>query len=90
MTFEQAFDTYILNQKVISWGFQQQTKVLLPNGYYAFPCGYFTKYENGYKMIVSGATLHKTDIQEAMILDPSGVPIARDTEDLRPLDFDKI
>ena len=38
-------------------------------------------------MIASGATLHKTDIQEAMILDPAGVPIARDTEDLRPSEF---
>jgi hypothetical protein len=79
--FSETFDTYILNQKVISWGFQHETRVLLPNGYHAFPSGYFTEYENGYKMIVSGATLHKTDIQEAMILDPDGVPIARDTED---------
>lgn len=85
--FSEAFNTYILNQKVISWGFQQQTKVLLPNGYYAFPCGYFTEYENGCKMIVSGATLHKTDIQEAMILNPEGVPIARDTEDLKSVEF---
>ena len=42
--FSEAFETYILNQKVISYGFQQQTKVLLPNGYYAYPCGYFTEY----------------------------------------------
>lgn len=84
MTFEEAFNTFILNQKVISWGFQQQVRVLLPNGYSAFPCGYFTEYENGYKMIASGATLGITPIQEAMILDPNGVPIARDTEDLRP------
>lgn len=83
MTFEEAFIAFILNQKVIGWGFQQQIGVLLPNGYYAYPCGYFTEYENGYKLIASGATLHKTDIQEAMILDPNGVPIARDTEDLR-------
>ena len=84
MTFEQAFETFILNQKVISWGFQQSTKVLLPNGYHAFPSGYFTEYENGYRLIASGATLHQTHIQEAMILNPEGVPIARDTEDLRP------
>lgn len=88
LTFDQAFEKYLLNQKVISWGFQQQTRVLLPNGYYAFPCGYLTVYENGYKMITSGATLGQTDIQEAMILDPDGVPIARDTEDLRPFSFD--
>ncbi|WP_339660805.1 hypothetical protein [uncultured Polaribacter sp.] len=85
MTFEEAFIAFILNQKVIGWGFQQQIGVLLPNGYYAYPCGYFTEYENGYKLIASGATLHKTDIQEAMILDPNGVPVARDTEDLRPV-----
>ena len=84
MTFNDAFQTFILNQKVISWGFQQQTKILLPNGYFAFPCGYFTVYENGYKMMASGATLDKTDIQEAMILNPEGVPIARDTENLNP------
>jgi len=87
MTFDQAFQTYILNQKVIAWGFQQEVKVLLPNGYYAYPSGYFTEYENGYKMIASGATLHKTQIQEAMILDPDGVPIARDTEDTIPCDY---
>lgn len=85
MTFEEAFIAFILNQKVIGWGFQQQIGVLLHNGYYAYPCGYFTEYENGYKLIASGATLHKTDIQEAMILDPNGIPIARDTEDLRPV-----
>lgn len=85
--FYEAFDKYILNQKVISWGFQHETRVLLPNGYYAFLSGYFTEYENGYKMIASGATLHKTNIQEAMILDPDGVPIARDTEDTRPFEF---
>ncbi len=82
--FYEAFDKYILNQKVIGWGFQKQTKVLLPNGYYAFPSGYFTEYENGYRMIASGATLETTDVQEAMILDPQGVPIARDTEDIGP------
>lgn len=84
MTFNEAFQKYILNQKVVGWGFQRQTKVLLPNGYHAFPSGYFTQYENGYRMIASGSTLHQTDIQEAMILDPEGVPIARDTEDIGP------
>ncbi|MCI9843369.1 hypothetical protein [Flavobacterium pectinovorum] len=85
--FSEAFENYILNQRVISWGFQHETRVLLPNGYYAFTSGYFTEYENGYRMIASGATLHKTDIQEAMILDPAGIPIARDTEDLKPFEF---
>ncbi len=54
--------------------------MLLPNVKYAFPSGYFMEYENDHKMIASGAKLHKTDIQEAMIQDPDGVPICRDTE----------
>lgn len=81
--FDEAFNMYIQNQKVIAWGFQHETKVLLPTGYHAFPSGYFTEYENGYKMISSGASLGGTAIQEAMILDPDGVPISRDTEDLK-------
>ena len=32
--------------------------------------------------IICVAILHQTDYQEAMILDPNGVPIARDTEDI--------
>jgi hypothetical protein len=83
MTFTEAFDLYILHQKITSWGFQQPIRVALPNGYHAFPCGYFTVYENGYKLIISGASLGKTAIQEAMILDPAGIPVARDTEDIR-------
>ncbi len=80
MTFEEAFTTFILGKKIISWGFQQPVKSLLPNGYYAYPAGYFTVYENNYRMIFNGASLEKADIQEAMILDPAGMPIARDTE----------
>jgi len=45
--FSIAFETFILNQKVIDWGFQEQTRVKLPNGFYAFPCGYYTEYEMG-------------------------------------------
>ena len=83
MTFEAFFILFILNQKVIGWGFQQPTMVKLPNGFYAFPGGYFTEYENGYKVIASGASLGKTAIQEIMILDPDGIPISRDPEDLK-------
>ena len=83
MTFDEIFDLYILNQKIIGWGFQQPTRVRLPNGYDDFPCGYFTEYENGYKMIVSGASLGGTAVQEVMILDADGIPIARDSEDIR-------
>lgn len=83
MTFEGYFSAFILNQRVIGWGFQQPTRVKLPNGFYAFPGGYYTEYENGYKVIASGASLGETAIQEIMILDPDGIPISRDTEDLR-------
>lgn len=83
MTFDEAFDAYILNQKITGWGFQQPTRVTLTNGYDAFPCGYFTEYENGYKMIISGASVGKTAIQEAIILDKDGIAVSRDTEDVR-------
>ena len=55
----------------------------LPNGFLSFPCGYFTEYQNGYKLIISGASLGLTPIQEVMILDREGVPVARDTKDIR-------
>ncbi len=80
MTFEEAYNTFIKDKKIISWGFQQPVKTLLPNGYYAYPAGYFTVYENNYKMIFNGASLEKADVQEAMILDPTGLPVGRDTE----------
>ena len=83
MLFDDAFKLYILQQNVIGCGFQLTTKVKLPNGFYAFPGGYFTEYANGYKLIISGASIGTTAIQEAMILDPNGIPVSRDTEDLR-------
>ncbi len=51
MLFSKAFDAYILNKKLIGLSFQQPTRVTLPNGYDAFPCGYFTEYENGYNLV---------------------------------------
>lgn len=87
MTFNEAFNTYILHQKVIGWSFRQPYRVKLPNGYSATPCGYYTEYENGYKLIASGASIGETAIQEAMILDPNDVPVARDTEDLRDVEY---
>jgi hypothetical protein len=80
MTFEQAFAMFILGQKIIGWGFQQPVKTLLDNGYHVYPAGYYTEYENKYRLIFNGASLHKADVQEAMILDSNGMPIARDTE----------
>lgn len=52
MTFEKAFETFILGKKIISCGFQQPVKTLLPNGFHAYPAGYFTVYENNYKLIL--------------------------------------
>ena len=59
MTFEEAYETFINGKKIISWGFQQPVKTLLTNGYYAYPAGYFTEFENKYRMIFSGASLEK-------------------------------
>lgn len=83
MTFNEAFEKYILHQEITGWGFQQPTPVKLPNGFFAYPGGYFTVYKNGYRFIANGASLGETAIQEALILDPAGIPIARDTEDIR-------
>ena len=83
MTFEEAFVAYIKNQVVVDWGFQLLITIKQPNGYSRDIGGYYTLYENGYKLIVSGESLGKTPIQEAIILDPAGMPVARDTEDLR-------
>ncbi|PRZ23314.1 hypothetical protein [Flavobacterium granuli] len=47
--FRKTFNTHILKQKVISWGFQNKTRVFLPNGAYAFPAGYFAEYKMGIK-----------------------------------------
>lgn len=83
MKFDEAFKAHILNQKIIAWGFQKPTRVLLPDGFFAFPCGYFTEYENGYKMMISGESLGSTAVQEALIVNPTGVPIARDSQDIK-------
>lgn len=73
MIYDRAFTNYILNQKVIDWQFQHDIRMPLPNSYLALSNGLF----NGYKIIARGATLHKTDIQEAMMLDLEGVPFLR-------------
>ena len=88
MTFEEAYETFINGKKIISWGFQQPVNTLLPNGYYTYPAGYFTEFENKYRMIFNGASLEKADVQEALILDPEGLPIARDTETIYYFDED--
>ena len=83
MTFGEAFTAHIQNQIVEDWGFQLLTTIKQPNGYSRDIGGYYTLYKNGYKLIISGESLGKTPVQEAIILDPNGIPVARDTEDLR-------
>jgi hypothetical protein len=87
LLFNEAFELYIKDQKAVSWGFQQQKRVSMGNGSYAFPCGYYILYANDYKIIISGESLGQTPVQEAMILNPEGIPIARDTEDIKGIEF---
>ena len=82
MSFNDAFNLHILNQTVTRWWFQQPTHIEDSNDLFTSPCGYFTEYENGYKLIVVGWSPEETAIQVAMILDPEGVPVAKDTQDL--------
>jgi hypothetical protein len=83
MTFEKAFLAYIQNQIIVAWGFQFLITIKQRDGYSRDIGGYYTEYANGYRLIISGESLGKTPIQEAIILDPEGMPVARDTEDLR-------
>lgn len=87
MQFQETFNNFIQNQKVIGFGFQQPTRVKLPNDFYAFPGGYFTLYENGYRVMINGASIGEVAIQEILILNPDGVPIARDSQDLGDIQF---
>ena len=87
LLFREAFDRYIKGQVVKGWGFQQPKRVKMRDENFAFPCGYYTTYENGYQLIISGESLGTTPMQEAMILNPDGHPIARDTEDIRDVEF---
>lgn len=80
--FEKAFELYIQNQKVTGWGFLKLYSAVQRNGYRRDLGGYYTEYENGYRLICNGENLGQTPVQEALILDPEGIPIARDVEDL--------
>ncbi len=82
MTFEKAFNQFILNQKVAGWGFRPLTNIKQADGCNREIGGYYTEYENGYKLIVNGATLGTMPIQEAMVLDPQWIMVGRDIEDL--------
>ena len=82
MSFNDAFNLYILNQKVTRWWFQQPTHVNDSTDLFTSPCGYFTEYENRYKLIAVGWSPKETAIQVAMILDPESVTVAIDTQNL--------
>lgn len=76
MTFDEAFKHYIKGRTVIGTGFRQPDPVELSNGYQAYPCGYFTLYDNGFKVIVHGSKLvEHTSLQEIWVLDEQNRPV---------------
>lgn len=83
MTFQEAFDAFLLNKKVVGCKFQLLKKIKQKDGYFRDIGGYYTLYENGYKLMINGESLGQTAVQEALILDPDDMLVARDTEDLR-------
>jgi hypothetical protein len=83
MAFEEAFDKFIKDQPITCCGFQLLKRVQQPDGYFRELGGYYTTFANGYRLMFYGENLEQTPVQEALILDPHDVVIARDTEDLR-------
>ena len=83
MNFEKAFDAFILHQRVSGWGFQLLSSIRQKDGFFRDIGGYYTVFENGYRLMINGESLGTTAIQEALILNPEGMVIARDTEDMR-------
>ena len=83
MLFEEAFNHFIKGQPINTCGFELLKHVKQPDGFNAEIGGYYTSFNNGYRLMFSGASLGNTAIQEALILDPADIIIARDTEDLR-------
>jgi hypothetical protein len=88
MSFEEAFEKFIKGQKVVGYGIRQPEPVLLENGYNAYPCGYYTLYENGFKVIVCGSNVSPTTaLHEIRILDPEDRPVGYKDEAF--IDFDE-
>ena len=83
MRFEEAFDMYIKDQPVKEFGFEFLKAVKQPDGFSREIGGYYSRYANGYRLMIYGESLGETPIQEALILDAEDIVIARDTEDLR-------
>ncbi len=83
MLFSDAFQQFIKDQPIKDCGFRLLEQIKQSDGYYRDIGGYYTLFENGYSIVFSGASLGKTAIQEAIILDNNNNIIARDTEDLR-------
>ncbi|MVZ64372.1 hypothetical protein GQF61_00780 [Sphingobacterium sp. DK4209] len=87
MTFEEAFERFIKGQKAVDYGVRQPEAVMLSNGYQAFPCGYYTLFENGFKLIVSGFNVSpKSSQHEAWVLDEDDRPVGYKEEAF--IDFD--
>jgi hypothetical protein len=83
MVFEEAFEKFIKGQSITACGFQLLKRVKQPNGFYTELGGYYTSFENGYRLMFYGESLDQTPVQEALIVDADDIVIARDTEDLR-------
>ncbi|RZL40853.1 MAG: hypothetical protein EOP00_25975 [Pedobacter sp.] len=75
MSFETAFDQFIKGRKVVDFGFRKPDPVKLSNGFFAYPCGYYTLYDNGCKLIVYGFSFGQSTMQEVWVLDGNDVPI---------------
>lgn len=83
MLFEDAFNKYIKDQPAAGFGFELLKAVKQPDGYVKEIGGYYTRYANGYRLMIYGESLGETPVQESLILDKEDIVIARDTEDLK-------
>ncbi|RZK47390.1 MAG: hypothetical protein EOO87_22040 [Pedobacter sp.] len=75
MTFEQAFDKFIKGKTVVGFGFRKPDPVKLSNGFLAYPCGYYTLYDNGFKLITFGSSLGTSTLQDIWVLDTNDIPV---------------
>ncbi|MEE1885327.1 hypothetical protein [Pedobacter flavus] len=83
LSFEEAFEIFIKDKKVVNWGFRMPNPVKMDNGFNEYPCGYYTEYENGYKLIVFGSSFGNEQQQEIRVLDANDKPVGyKDREDI--------
>jgi len=64
-------------------GFQLLSSIRQKDGILRDIGGYYTIYEDGYELMINGESLGTNAIHEALILDPEGMIIAWDIEDMR-------